>query len=95
MRPNAEDITVFKSTLRGTLLQPGESEYDAARVVWNGMIDRRPGLIVQCHGVADVVAACRCGYLRHTVARRRALRLLRELALSREQDEFFRDRPAR
>ena len=57
MRPNAEDITVFKATLRGTLLQPGESEYDAARVVWNGMIDRRPGLIVQCHGVADVVAA--------------------------------------
>jgi FAD/FMN-containing dehydrogenase len=57
MRPNAEDITVFKATRRGTLLQPGESEYDAARVVWNGMIDRRPGLIVQCHGVADVVAA--------------------------------------
>ena len=57
MRPNAQDITAFKATLRGKLLQPGDSDYDAARVVWNGMIDRRPSIIVQCSCVADVVAA--------------------------------------
>jgi FAD/FMN-containing dehydrogenase len=57
MRPNAEDITDFKGKLRGTLVQPGDDEYDAVRVVWNGMIDRRPGLIARCHGVADVIAS--------------------------------------
>jgi FAD/FMN-containing dehydrogenase len=57
MRPNAQEITDFKATLRGTLLQPDESDYDAARVVWNGMIDRRPSMIAQCRGVADVIAS--------------------------------------
>ena len=55
--PNTEDITVFKARLRVNPLAPGESDYNAARVVWNGMIDRRPGMIAQCPGVADVVAA--------------------------------------
>ena len=57
MRPNAQDITDFKAKLRGTLIQPGEVDYDAVRVVWNGMIDRRPSLIARCHGVADVIAS--------------------------------------
>ena len=57
MRPNARDITDFKAKLRGTLVQPGEDDYDAVRVVWNGMIDRRPSLIARCHGVADVIAS--------------------------------------
>jgi FAD/FMN-containing dehydrogenase len=45
--------------LRGALLRPGERGYDAARQVWNGMIDRRPALIARCAGPADVVAAVR------------------------------------
>ena len=57
MRPNAQDIADFKATLRGTLLQPGDGDYDAARVVWNGMIDRRPSIIARCRGVADVIAS--------------------------------------
>src|SRR5688572_4902293 len=43
----------------GTLLSPGEPGYDAARVVFNGMIDRRPSAIARCASTADVVAAVR------------------------------------
>ncbi len=50
-------IAALRATLRGTVLLPGEAGYDAARVVWNGMIDRRPGAIARCHGVADVIDA--------------------------------------
>jgi FAD/FMN-containing dehydrogenase len=50
-------IQEFGASLRGTLLRPGDDGYDAARQVWNGMIDRHPALIVRCATVADVVAA--------------------------------------
>jgi len=50
-------LETFRATLRGTLLRPGDAEYDAARKVWNGTIDRRPALIVRCAGVADVMQA--------------------------------------
>src|SRR6188472_2253844 len=42
--------------LRGKVIQPGDPTYDEARRVWNGMIDRWPALVVQCQGVADVIA---------------------------------------
>jgi FAD/FMN-containing dehydrogenase len=45
--------------LRGLLLRPDDGNYDEARKVWNGMIDRRPALIARCAGVADVIAAVR------------------------------------
>ena len=45
--------------LRGRLLRPDEDGYDTARRVWNGMIDRRPALIVRVAGPADVIAAVR------------------------------------
>jgi FAD/FMN-containing dehydrogenase len=57
VQPNAQQITNFKAKLRGTLVQPDEDDYDAVRVVWNGMIDRRPSLIARCHGAADVIAS--------------------------------------
>jgi len=43
----------------GQLIQPGDPDYDQARAVFNGMIDRRPALIARCTGDADVVAAVR------------------------------------
>ena len=47
----------FQASLRGPLLMPGQDGYDRARRVWNGMIDRRPALIAQCSGAADVASA--------------------------------------
>ncbi len=47
----------LKTVLRGELLEPGDPTYDATRIVWNGMIDRRPALIVRCRNAADVVAS--------------------------------------
>lgn len=44
----------FQASLRGPLLMAGQDGYDRARQVWNGMIDRRPALIVRCSGAADV-----------------------------------------
>ncbi len=50
-------VETFKTSLRGELLRPGDTDYDEARKVWNGMIDKRPGLIARCTGVADVISA--------------------------------------
>ena len=50
-------IEAFRSSVRGELLRPVDAGYETARKVWNGMIDRRPALIIRCTGVADVIAA--------------------------------------
>ncbi len=44
---------------RGRLISAEHADYDIARAVWNGAIDRRPRLIARCIGTADVVAAVR------------------------------------
>ncbi|OCP15093.1 FAD-binding oxidoreductase [Ensifer sp. LC163] len=55
----AAAIEALAGRLRGRVLNAGDASYDEARTIWNGMIDRRPGLIVQCAGAADVVNAVR------------------------------------
>ena len=47
----------FAATFAGTIITPEDEQYDAARAVWNGTVDARPGLIAQCHSTADIVAA--------------------------------------
>jgi FAD/FMN-containing dehydrogenase len=49
------EVAAFQANVRGPLLRPGEAHYEEARRVWNGLIDRRPALIAQCAGVADVI----------------------------------------
>jgi FAD/FMN-containing dehydrogenase len=44
-------------SITGSLLGPDDDGYDAARAVHNGLVDRRPTLIVRCRTTADVVAA--------------------------------------
>ena len=50
-----EAMTEFSSNLRGQMILPGHAEYEQARKVWNGMIDKRPAIIVRCTGVSDVI----------------------------------------
>jgi len=54
---DAEAIEGFVEGVRGPVLRPGDQGYDDARAIWNALIDRRPALIVQCTGAADVVDA--------------------------------------
>jgi FAD/FMN-containing dehydrogenase len=52
-----EAINALRNTLRGTLCLPGDPGYDRSRTIWNAMIDRRPALILQAAGAADVMQA--------------------------------------
>jgi FAD/FMN-containing dehydrogenase len=50
-------IDNFKASLRGELIQRSDEGYDAARKIYNGMIDKRPLMIARCADVADVITA--------------------------------------
>ena len=53
----AETIVALRSQMRGELIEPSNPNYDATRVIWNGMIDRKPALIARCLNAGDVALA--------------------------------------
>jgi UDP-N-acetylenolpyruvoylglucosamine reductase len=56
-----QSISDFQAALRGKVIQPNDAEYETARKVYNGMIDKRPAMIAQCADVADVIACVNFG----------------------------------
>jgi len=54
MHTQAQSDTTFESPIDGRALRPGQPGYDEARAVWNGMIDKRPRLIVEAATNDDV-----------------------------------------
>ncbi len=52
-------IAELAGGFRGALIQPEGADYEAARRIYNAMIDRRPALIARCSDAADVIAAVR------------------------------------
>lgn len=51
----------FASQIRGEIVLPQDSAYDDTRKVYNGMINKHPGMIVKCVDVADVISAVNFG----------------------------------
>ncbi|HEY7303489.1 MAG TPA: FAD-binding oxidoreductase [Bryobacteraceae bacterium] len=57
----AIDIQSLRPAYHGELFEPGDSGYDEARRIWNASVDKHPGLIARCSGIADVIAAVNFG----------------------------------
>jgi FAD/FMN-containing dehydrogenase len=66
--PRAEVAAALRSEVTGSVVEPADAGYDEARRLWNGLVDRHPGLIVRCRTTADVQAV-----VRQAVARRLVL----------------------
>src|SRR5437764_13253669 len=49
-------LQTLEGAFAGELLAPGTAQYEAARRVWNGMVDRTPALIARCANEGDIVA---------------------------------------
>src|SRR5688572_11832348 len=58
---NTETIDKFAATHRGAVLGAGHPDYDEARKLYNGMIDKRPLMIARCSDVGDVIDAVNFG----------------------------------
>jgi FAD/FMN-containing dehydrogenase len=54
-----ENLETLKQSLRGAVIQKNDPDYEAARELYNGMIDKHPLLIARCADVADVMTAVR------------------------------------
>ncbi|SMO85028.1 FAD-binding oxidoreductase [Fodinibius sediminis] len=56
-----EALQILKDQVRGDVLTPGQPGYDKSRSIYNGMIDKKPALIVQCRDIADVITSVNYG----------------------------------
>ena len=56
-RIRPEDVLELRAHFTGDIILPDDADYDTARRVWNGMIDRHPTLIVRVHDVTDIQLA--------------------------------------
>jgi FAD/FMN-containing dehydrogenase len=54
---NAQELRQLASSFAGEIILPADPTYTDARLVWNGMIDRYPALILRCTNTQDVVSA--------------------------------------
>jgi FAD/FMN-containing dehydrogenase len=54
-------LAAFRERFEGEVVLPADEDYDAARAVWNGMIDRRPAIVTRPTSADDVVTALRFG----------------------------------
>jgi FAD/FMN-containing dehydrogenase len=58
---NSGTIRKLHEGFRGEVIQPSDPGYDAARKVYNAMIDKRPAAIAQCADIADIMTAVKFG----------------------------------
>jgi FAD/FMN-containing dehydrogenase len=52
-------VGALEGVFAGALVAPGDAQYEAARRVWNGMVDRRPAVIAQCVDESDIATGLR------------------------------------
>ncbi|NOQ45234.1 MAG: FAD-binding protein [Desulfobulbaceae bacterium] len=53
----ANTVDDLRGKFRGMILLPDNHGYEAARRIWNGMVDRKPAIIARCIGTSDVINA--------------------------------------
>ncbi len=56
---SGEVYSSLRTKFKGDLLRPGDSNYEDARPIWNGMFDRMPALIARCADISDIQSAIR------------------------------------
>ena len=57
MAVGKDRIERFQASFRGEVIQPADFAYEKSRKIWNASIDKHPGIIARCAGIADVIAA--------------------------------------
>jgi FAD/FMN-containing dehydrogenase len=56
---NEKQLSALRTGLACPVLVAGDQDYESARHIWNGMIDRKPSLIVRPSSIAEIMHAVR------------------------------------